>query len=67
MRKWYVGISDMPLNLKLLTHAGEVSHEMAMKKSNNEYRKFKNTLKAIDKEQNLREIEEDIKRLKRKE
>ena len=51
---------------ELLTHAGKISHDKALEKSSAEYEKFKTTQKAIEKEQNLKEIEEDIKRLKNK-
>jgi hypothetical protein len=49
---------------ELLTHAGKVSHEKALKKSEAEYEKYIIAQKVIDKEQNLKEIEEDIKKLR---
>jgi hypothetical protein len=48
---------------ELLTHAGQVSHEIALKKSGEEFEKYKIVQKAIEKEQSLKEIEEDIKKL----
>lgn len=51
---------------ELLTHAGSVSHQMALEKSNEEYNKYKEELRKQEKEQSLKEIEEDIKRLKDK-
>lgn len=48
---------------ELLTHAGKISHQMALNKASKEYEKFKISHKAIEKEQSLREIEEDIKKL----
>ena len=48
---------------ELLTHAGKISHEKALKKSGEEYEKYKIAQKVIEKEQNLKEIEEDIKKL----
>jgi len=48
----------------LLTHAGKISHEMALKKSETEFEKYKIVQNAIEKEQSLKEIEEDIKKLK---
>ena len=48
---------------ELLNHAGKISHEKALKKSGEEYEKYTIAQKAIEKEQSLREIEEDIKRL----
>ncbi len=51
---------------ELLTHAGKVSHEAAVEKSNEEFEKYKLTQKVIEKEQSLKEIEADIKRIKNK-
>ena len=51
---------------ELLNHAGKVSHKNALEKSGVEYEKYKTTQKAIEKEQSLKEIEEDIKKLKKK-
>ena len=48
---------------ELLTHAGNISHEKALKKSGEEFEKYTAAQKAIEKEQSLREIEEDIKKL----
>ena len=50
---------------ELLNHAGKISHEMALQKSNNEYEKYQTEKKQLEKEQSLKEIEEDIKRIKR--
>lgn len=47
----------------LLTHAGKISHEKALEKSSEEFEKYKLAEKVIEKEQNLKEIEDDIKRL----
>ena len=49
---------------ELLTHAGKISHEMAIKKSTQEYEKYRQEQIKIEREYNLKEIEEDIKRLK---
>ena len=48
---------------ELLTHAGKITHEKALKKSNEEFEKFKASQQKIEKELSLKEIEEDIKRL----
>ena len=48
---------------ELLHHAGKISHDMALKKSNEEYEKFKISQHAIEKELSLKEIEEDIKKI----
>lgn len=50
---------------ELLTHAGKISHLKALKKSEEEFEKYKMAQKAIEKEQSLKEIEEDIKKLKK--
>ena len=49
---------------ELLTHAGKISHDIAKAKSELEYQKFKDEQKKIEKIQSLKELEEDIKRLK---
>ena len=49
---------------ELLTHAGNISHEMALQKSGKEFEKFQEIQKSISREQSLKEIEEDIKHLK---
>jgi hypothetical protein len=49
---------------ELLSHAGKVSHQQAIDKSSLEYKRFKDQQIGIEKEQSLKEIEEDIKRLK---
>lgn len=51
---------------ELLTHAGKISHEKAIEKSADEYEKFQSSRRLIEKEHSLKEIEEDIKKLKRK-
>ena len=50
---------------ELLTHAGKISHNRALKKSNEEFQKYKELQQSIEKEQSLKEIEEDIKKLKK--
>ncbi len=49
---------------ELLEHAGKISHDNALEKSNIEFEKYKLAQVLIQKEQSLKEIEEDIKRLK---
>jgi hypothetical protein len=48
---------------ELLTHAGKISHDIAMQKSAKEFDKYKIVQKEIEKELNLKEIEEDIKKI----
>lgn len=50
---------------ELLDHAGKISHEMALKKSDEEFRKYRKVLRSAEKEHSLKEIEEDIKNLKK--
>jgi len=66
MKDWIERLdSILQLNgRELLTHAGKISHKMAIEKSGEEYEKFKKQQKAIEKEASLKELEEDIKRLK---
>jgi hypothetical protein len=49
---------------ELLTHAEKISQINAKAKSELEYQKFKDEQKKIEKIQSLKELEEDIKRLK---
>ncbi|MCB6099423.1 RhuM family protein [Flavobacterium psychrophilum] len=51
---------------ELLTHAGKISHEKALEKSNSEYKKYQVVQKTIAKENSLKELEADIKALKPK-
>lgn len=46
---------------ELLTHAGKISHQMALEKSSDEFKKYKETQKQIERENSLKEIEQDIK------
>jgi hypothetical protein len=50
---------------ELLKHAGKISHEMALKKSGHEFEKYQLAQKVLEKEQSLKELEEDIKKLKK--
>jgi hypothetical protein len=65
MKDWAKKLDDiLQLNgRELLTHAGKISHEMAIDKSSNEYAKYKKDQKKIAKENSLKEIEADIKKL----
>jgi hypothetical protein len=67
MNDWIARLdSILQLNgRELLTHAGKISHELALQKSALEYDKFKTAQKIIEKEESLKEIEEDIKELKK--
>lgn len=48
---------------ELLSHAGKVSHRMALDKSGVEYEKFKQQQKALEKESSFKELEEDLIKL----
>lgn len=65
MKDWIARLdSILQLNgRELLTHAGKISHEKAMQKSEAEFEKFKIGKRISEKEQSLKEIEEDIKKL----
>ncbi len=67
MADWINKIDDiLRLNgRELLTHAGKISHEMALQKSNQEFEKYQEDQRKVSKEASLREIEEDIKLLKK--
>lgn len=67
MKDWIERLdSILQLNgRELLTHAGKISHKMALEKSGEEYEKFIHQQKAIEKEASLKELEEDIKRMKK--
>lgn len=48
---------------ELLTHAGEISHQKAIEKSSDEFEKYKETQKQIEKEMSIKELEEDLSKL----
>lgn len=50
---------------ELLTHAGTISHDMALQRSALEYDKFKAEQRRLERKQSLKEIEADIKKLGR--
>lgn len=45
---------------ELLSHAGKISHEMALEKSALEYEKYRQEHKKLEHERNLKELERDI-------
>lgn len=67
MKDWVERLdSILQLNgRELLTHAGKISHQMALDKSGEEYKKFKEIERTKQIEQSLKEIEDDIKKLKK--
>ncbi|MCF8235874.1 MAG: virulence RhuM family protein [Bacteroidales bacterium] len=52
---------------ELLTHAGKISHEMALKKSGEEFEKYQQHQRTLEREESLKELEEDIEKLKKRE
>jgi hypothetical protein len=66
MKDWILRLdSILQLNgRELLTHARKISHEMAVEKSSIELEKFRIAQKKIEKEQSLKELEQDIKKIK---
>ena len=48
----------------ILEDAGHISHQMALEKAEIEYDKFKNTQRQVEHLESIKELEEDIKRLK---
>lgn len=67
MKDWAARLdSILQLNgRELLTHAGQISHQMAVDKSEQEFIKFKEQNKLSQYENSLKEIEADIKKLKK--
>ena len=62
MKNWIQRL-DIILQLngrELLTHAGKIGIEAALQKSTEEFEKFRNAQKQIEKEQSLKELESDI-------
>ena len=47
---------------ELLSHAGKISHEKALEKSETEFEKYKRTKKANEKAESIKELENDIKK-----
>ena len=52
---------------ELLSHAGKISHEKALEKSVAEFEKYKIAQKEIEKSESLKELENDIMKLRAKE
>jgi hypothetical protein len=48
---------------ELLTHAGKISHQLAMEKSSEEYARFKEIERHREREESLAELERDMKEL----
>lgn len=65
MKDWIARLDSMiQLNgRELLTHAGKISHQMALEKSALEYDKYKDLQKQIQHEESLNELEADIHKI----
>ncbi|MFH2058992.1 MAG: RhuM family protein [Pseudomonadota bacterium] len=65
MKDWIVRLDNiLQLNgRELLTHAGKISHQMALEKSNLELEKYKEDQKRLSLESSLNELENDIKQI----
>lgn len=48
---------------ELLTHAGKISHQLALEKSAPEYHKYRDAFKQSQHEESLKELEQDIQQL----
>jgi hypothetical protein len=67
MKDWAVRL-DAILQLngrELLSHAGKISHQQALDRSEQEYQKYKDQQKLLEQENSMKELEQDIKKLKR--
>ncbi len=50
---------------ELLTLAGKINHEIVLKKSGDEFGRYQLSQKALEKVQSMKELEQDILKLKR--
>lgn len=68
MKDWIVRLDNiLQMNgRELLTHAGKISHQMALEKSNLELEKYKEEQKKTALESSLNELEHDIKQIENK-
>lgn len=66
MKDWIKKLHDiLTINDKeILTDAGRISHEMAMKKVETEYSKYKEQQKALEKESSLIELIDNVSKVK---
>lgn len=67
MQDWIARLdSILQLNgREILKHAGKITHKIAVEKSGNEYQKFKEIQKKREKQDSLKELENDIKNIKK--
>lgn len=67
MKDWIARLDAiLQLNSReLLSHAGKISHEEALARSGEEFEKFREKQREIEKAESLRELEADIERFRR--
>lgn len=65
MKDWVERLDTIvQLNMReLLDHAGTISHNEAVRKSTEEFEKYKEKQKQLERESSLKELEQDIKKL----
>jgi len=68
VKDWIVRLDNiLQMNgRELLTHAGKISHQMALEKSTQELEKYKEEKNRIAHERSLSELENDIKQIENK-
>jgi len=47
-------------------HVGEISHQMAIDKSSEEFEKYKDVQNQVEKENSIKELEDDLRELTKK-
>lgn len=68
MKDWIAKLGQvLTMNEKnILSHAGKITHELAMKKADEEYQKYRDEQRQIEKLESIKELDADIKRLKKR-
>lgn len=68
MKDWIEKLKQvLTMNDKnILEHAGQISHELALQKASEEYDKFKTHQRQIEHLESIKELEQDIKKLGKK-
>ncbi len=66
MKDWIDRLSMvLTMNEKeILTHAGRISHQLAMKKADEEFEKYQELQRNDEKLASIKELDQDIKRVK---
>ena len=65
MRDWIEKLKQvLTMNDKnILEHAGSISHKLALQKAANEYDKYKEVQKQLERLESIKELEKDIQKL----